>query len=146
VKPDDPSVRDDEILFRYSPSIPHKNWTVTDQETQDVQITLAALSWDDDGISCYRELILRQNGMDWSAVKREPKNGVFSLVVADVRSEGLGVAFDPNPETGQPPHPRDAAHTLIVDCDMPRKPNKDARESLGKTAVIVHYGESTPSS
>jgi hypothetical protein len=79
--------------------------------------------------------------MDWSDVKREPRNGVFSLVVDDVRMRGLGVAFDPNPETDEP-HPRDAAHTLIVDCDMPRRANKDARESLAATAVIVHFGES----
>lgn len=141
MKPDDPSVGNDEILYRYSPSIPHKNWTVTDQETQEVQIALAALSWDDDGISCYRALILQQNGMDWPAVKREPKNGVFSLVVADVRSQGLGVAFDPNPPENDQPHPRDVAHTLIVDCDMPRRANRDARQILSETAVIIDNGE-----
>jgi hypothetical protein len=140
VKPDDPSVGAEEILYRYSPSIPHRHWTVTDQETQQVQITLAALSWDDDGISCYRQLILHQNGMDWPEVKREPKNGVFSLVVGAVRAQGLGVSFDPNPETDAP-HPRDVAHTLIVDCDMPRRQNKDARQALCEMAVIVHYGE-----
>lgn len=144
MRPNDPSVGSDEILYRYSPSIPHKYWTVVDQETQEVQITLAALSWDDDGISCYRKLILNQHGLDWPDVKREPKNGVFSLVAGDVRARGLGVAFDPNPETGQPHHPRDIAHTLIVDCDMPRRMNKEARESLAATAIIVHMGEIQP--
>ena len=140
MKPDDPSVGNDEVLYRYSPSVPHKYWTVVDQETEEVQITLAALSWDEDGISCYRKSVLHQHGMDWPDVKREPKNGVFSLIVGDVRMRRLGVAFDPNPETDQP-HPRDAAHTLIVDCGMPRRENKEARESLAATAVIVHTGE-----
>ena len=139
MKPDDPSIGNHEVLYRYSPSIPHKYWTVTDQETQQISITLAALSWDDDGISCYRELILHQHGLDWSDVKREPKNGVFSLVVQDIRDQQLGVAFDPNPET-EKPHPRDVAHTLIVDCGLPRKANKVAREKLAAGAMIIHLG------
>lgn len=140
MRPDDPSVGNDEVLYRYSPSIPFRNWTVVDQETMEVRIALGALHWDADGISCYRKLILNQHGMDWPDVKREPRNGVFSLVVGDVRAKGLGVAFDPNPETDQP-HPRDVAHTLIVDCGMPRRANRDARESLAATAVIIHAGE-----
>jgi hypothetical protein len=139
VKPDDESIGDDEILYRYSPSIPHKNWTVTDQETQQISIALAALSWDDDGISCYRQQILQEHGLDWRDIKREPKNGVFSLVVRDVRSERLGVAFDPNPEDD--PHPRRVAHSLIVDCDLPRKENKTARQNLASKAEIIHVGE-----
>jgi hypothetical protein len=140
VKPDDPSVKDDETLYRYSPSIPHKNWTITDQQTQKISISLAALSWDEDGISCYRSTILQTCGLDWSDVKREPKNGVFSLQVAEVREEGLGVAFDPNPEVPDP-HPRDAAHSLIVDCGMPKKANKAARQNLALKAEIIHVGD-----
>jgi hypothetical protein len=139
VKADDPSVGNDEVLYRYSPSIPHKHWTVVDQETKEVQITLAALSWDEDGISCYRERILHENGLYWRNIKREPKNGVFSLVVQDIRAELLGVAFDPNPEGGDG-HPRDAAHALIVDCELPRKQNRAARERLAVGAKIIHHG------
>ncbi len=139
MKPDDPSIGNDEVLYRYSPSIPHQNWTVTDQATEKIYITLAALSWDPDGISCYRQLILQKHGLDWSDIKREPRNGVFSLVVQDIRDEGLGVAFDPNPETDRP-HPRDVAHTLIVDCELPKKANKAARERLALGAKIIHLG------
>jgi hypothetical protein len=139
VKPNDPSVGNDEVLYRYSPSIPHKHWTVVDQETEEIQITLAALSWDEDGISCYREPILREHGLGWVDIKREPKNGVFSLVVQEVRSESLGVAFDPYPENSDG-HLRDAAHTLIVDCGLPRKQNRAARERLAVGAKIIHYG------
>jgi hypothetical protein len=140
VKPDDPSVGNDEVLYRYSPSIPHKNWTVVDQETKEIQIALAALSWDEDGISCYRELILREHGLTWVDIKREPKNGVFSLVVQDIRRESLGVAFDPYPENSDG-HLRDAAHTLIVDCGLPKKVNKAARERLAVGAKIIHHGD-----
>jgi hypothetical protein len=139
VKPDDPNIGNDELLFRYSPSIPHQYWTVTDQGTQNIHIALPALKWDDDGISCYRELILHERGMDWSDVKREPKNGVFSLLVEDVRAERLGVAFDPNPDP-ENVHPRDAAHTLIVDCGLPKGENKPARERLAMRANIIHFG------
>lgn len=123
MRPDDPTIEADEILYRYSPSIPHQNWTVTDQATKQISIALAALQWDDDGISCYRERILHENGLDWRAVKREPRNGVFFLRVQDIRAELLGVAFDPNPESGDG-HPRDAAHSLIVDCGLPKRSNK----------------------
>jgi hypothetical protein len=140
VKPDDPSIGAEEIVYRYSPSIPHQNWTITDQATQEVSIALAALKWDDDGISCYRKLVLEANGLDWSHVKREPRNGVFTLVVRDIRAVGLGIAFDPNPETAQP-HPRDAAHTLIVDCGLPKKENRVARERLAASAKIIHNGD-----
>lgn len=140
MRPDDSTVEDDEVLYRYSPSIPHKNWTVTDQATHEVYITVAALSWDHDGISCYRERILRQNDLDWPDVKRELKNGVFSLGVQDIRTVGLGVAFDPFPDTGAPPHPRDAAHTLIVDNGTSKKQNKPWRESLALAARIIHLG------
>jgi len=140
VRPDDPAVGDDEILYRYSPSIPHQHWTVTDQETLEVRIALAALKWDDDGISCYRQQVLSAHGMSWEDVKREPKNGVFSLRVVDVRAKRLGVAFDPNPDVDEP-HPRDVAHTLIVDCGLPSRENKDAREELAAGAVIVDFGD-----
>lgn len=139
MKPDDPDIEDDEILYRYSPSIPHSNWTVTDQETQQVYIAVAALSWDDDGISCYRERVLHDHGLDWPDVKREPRNGVFSLVVQDIRAERLGVAFDPNPETDAP-HPRDVAHTLIVNNGTSKKENKPCRERLALRARIIHHG------
>ena len=140
MKPDDPDIENNEVLYRYSPSIPHRNWTVVDQQTQQVYLTVAALSWDDDGISCYRERILQENGLDWPDVKREPKNGVFSLVVQDVRDEGLGVAFDPLPESEEP-HPRRVAHSLIVDCGTTKKQNKPDRERLAKSATIIHHGD-----
>jgi hypothetical protein len=140
VKPDDPDVEGSEILYRYSPRIPHRFWTVTDQQTQQVYITIAALSWDKDGISCYRERILHQNQMDWRHVKREPPNGIFSLAVQDVRDEMLGVAYDPLPESEEP-HPRRIAHTLIVDKGTSKKQNKPNRERLAHGATIIHHGE-----
>lgn len=135
---------DDEILYLYSPSIPHRQWTVIDQETSEVRITLAALKWDNDGISCYRQQVFAAYGMSWKDVKREPKNGVFSLRVLDIRAKRLGVAFDPNPDV-EHPHPRDVAHTLIVDGGLSKRENKDAREELAAEAVIVHLGDPTTS-
>lgn len=143
MKPDDPDIEGNEILYRYSPSIPHRYWTVTDQETQQVYITVAALSWDKDGISCYRERVLHQHGMDWRDVKREPQNGIFSLVVQDIRDESLGVAYDPLPESEEP-HPRRVAHALIVGegtSKEHKKQNKPNRERLAHGAKIIHHGD-----
>ena len=77
--------------------------------------------------------------MVWPDIKRGPKNGVFSLVVQDIRTELLRGAFDPNAETGDG-QPRGAAHTLIVDCGLPRKQIKAARRRLATGAKIVHRG------
>lgn len=139
MRPDDPDIEGDEVLYRYSPRIPHQNWTVTDQATKQVSIALAALQWDEDGISCYRERILRENGLGWPDVKREPRNGVFSLRAQDIRDERLGIAFDPYPESGDG-HPRDVAHSLVVDCGLPKRENKPARERLALGAKIIYFG------
>lgn len=139
MKADDPAIGPEETLYRYSPSIPHEHWTVTDQATKKVSIAVAAVRFDEDGISCYRHGVLVQHGLSWKDVKREPKNGVFSMLVHDVRDVGLGVAFDPNPESAQP-HARDVAHSLVVDKDLPKKAGRKAREDLAKRVCIVHTG------
>ncbi|MBS9532391.1 hypothetical protein KIH27_02170 [Mycobacterium sp. M1] len=139
MSPDDPTIGCEETLHRYSPSIPHAQWTVTDQGTQEVMIAVAAVRFDADGISCYRNRILLEHGLSWLDVKREPRNGIFSILVGDVRDVGLGVAFDPYPETEQP-HPRDVAHSLIVDNGLPKKEGRVARETLAKRAKIIHTG------
>ena len=61
------------------------------------------------------------------------------MLVKDVREVRLGVAFDPYPETEQP-HPRDVAHSLVVDNDLPKKQGRKAREDLAKRAQIIHSG------
>lgn len=113
---------------------------------QQISIALGALQRDDDGISCYRDRILHENGLDWRAVTWEPRNGVFPLRVQDIRAGLLGVAFDPIPESGDG-HPRDAAHSLIVDCGLPKRSNKaeqgrdvgqERRERRVETGVCSH--------
>lgn len=139
MKADDPTISCDEVLYRYSPSIPHEHWTITDQATQQVSISVAAMRFDEDGISCYRHKILEEHGLSWVDVKRDPGNGVFTVRVEDVRDVGLGVAFDPLPETDQP-LPCDVAHSLIVDMGLTRKPGRTARETLARRARIIHTG------
>ncbi|MEZ0052099.1 hypothetical protein ABIA30_003111 [Mycobacterium sp. MAA66] len=140
MKPDEPDViAASEVIYRRAPRIPHPQWTVVDQGTKAMYVTLAALKWDEDGISCYRKGILVDHDLEWPAVKRSPEHGVFSLLVSNVRHHGLGAAFDPWPPEDEP-HPSDVAHSLIVDCGMPSKETKSARTKLGRTAVIVHTG------
>lgn len=140
MKSDEPDViAATEVIYRRAPRIPLPGWTVVDQGTSKMYVTPAALQWDPDGISCYRKEILIDNKLEWPDVKRKPENGVFSLLVSDVRHHGLGAAFDPWPPEEQP-HPSDVAHSLIVDCGMPSKENKVARKNLGRTALIIHKG------
>lgn len=140
MKPDEPHViAAGEVVYRRAPKIPHPQWTVVDQGSNTMHVTLAALAWDPDGISCYRKNVLTDNGMDWAEVKRRPENGVFSLLAQDVRDQGLGVAFDPWPPEEEP-HVSDVAHSLIVDRGMPLKETKDVRKKLGRKAVVVHVG------
>lgn len=110
--PDDPTIKDDEILYR---RIPNASFMVIDELTQVRRPTSAVFSPDKDGLSVYIESILSQHKLCERDVQTRPGSGVLSLVVADVRAEGLGVTPDAWPEeTDDPAHLRNAAHALVV--------------------------------
>ena len=94
-------------------------------------------------VQCYRHRVLEDLGLDWSVIKKEPTNGILSVVAADVRQCGLGVAADPNPDYIPPEQlqPADSAHALIVveDDVKPRKRGERCSR-LARTARIVHWG------
>jgi hypothetical protein len=144
VKPDDPSIDGSETLYWRAPRVPLENWTIFDEGRSGHRVRAGAFVWNDDGVSCYRHSILEDLGLDWSAIKKEPKNGILSVAATDVRQCGLGVAADPNPDYIAPEQlqPADSAHALIVAEDNVKPRKRGERCSrLARTARIVHWGE-----
>ena len=97
MRSDDPSVDADETLCWRAPRLPYDNWTIFDEGRGGHRWRGGAFVWNDDGVSCYRRVVLTTFGLDWSAVKIEPTNGILSVQVGAVRECDLGVAPDPDP-------------------------------------------------
>lgn len=111
---DDPSIEDgDRVYRRLSDNGP--NMIAVDVLTGTRRPTSGAFKPDDDGVSVYRESLLRRGSLTAVDVVRAPQNLVVAVPVGAVRSiRPLGVRDDPWP-TGIPDedHPRNAAHALI---------------------------------
>jgi hypothetical protein len=147
VKSDDPSINSDETLYWRAPELPYENWTIFDEGRGGHRVRAGAFVWNDDGVSCYRRTVLTNLGLDWSVVKEEPRNGILSVQVEDVRTCDLGVAPDPDPPyiPREQLLPRDKAHALIVIEDgVNRRRRGDRCSQLARKAVFVHWGESGP--
>lgn len=143
MKSDDLSVDGADILYWRAPELPLENWTVFDEGRQGHRVRAGAFCWNEDGISCYMDSILSDLGLNFLVVKDEPRNGVLSVRAHDVRTCGLGVARDPNPDyiAADDLKPRDEAHALIVhDTEVGSKQRKKRTSSLAVTAQIVHWG------
>ena len=143
MKSDDPLVDGAESLYWRTPELPLENWTVFDEGRRGHRVRGGAFVWNDDGVSCYIESILKALELDMLAVKDEPRNGVLSVRVLDVRDCLLGVAADPNPEyiSTDELQSRDLAHALIVHADdVGSKQLKKRTSALAKKAVIEHWG------
>lgn len=144
MKPDDPSINDAETLYWRAPQVPLEHWTVFDEGRNGERVRGGAFPWNDDGVSCYIDSILRAVGLDHLAVKDIPRNGVLSVQTGKVRECKLGVARDPDPDyiARDRLKPRDKAHALIVHTDdVPRKQRDKRTSALAKTTQIVHWGE-----
>ena len=143
MKPDDPSVEGKETLYWRAQELPREHWTVFDEGRGDYRVRSGAFILNDDGMSCYRRTVLNSLGLDWSAVKILPKNGILSVQAADVRACELGVAPDPDPPyiPRADLQPRDKAHALIVIGDGATVKKWRRRcSSLAPRATIVHMG------
>lgn len=144
MRPDDPSIVDAETVYWRAPELPLENWTVFDEGRNCHRVRGGAFPWNEDGVSCYMERILRELGLDFLVIKNEPRNGVLAVRVQKVRESGLGVARDPNPDyiPVDELQPRDEAHALIVhDEDVGSKQRKRRTSALATTAVVAHWGE-----
>lgn len=112
---DDPLVTREELLYRriYSDD---PGWIVKDDITgEPLRPTSGAFKPDTDGLSSYREKILRERNLTAADVITTSCNWVISVPVASLRDIGLGVKPDPWPkDVPDPQHERNAAHTLIT--------------------------------
>jgi hypothetical protein len=144
VRADDHCIDGAETLYWRAPQLPLENWTVFDEGRQTHRVRGGAFVWNDDGVSCYRDRILGDLGLDWRVVKNEPINGVLSVLAQSVRESGLGVAPDPNPAyiPNDQLQPRDEAHALIVhDDSVSTKQRRKRTSTLAVSAQIVHWGD-----
>lgn len=146
MKADDPSITDDDVLYKYSPTVPLEGWLIWDEGDGVWRVKSGAFQWHDDGISCYLDSVLRAHGLTEEDVKTDPQNGVFGIAVGAVRALELGVARDPNPSYIDPAarRPRDIAHALIV-CDrtLGRSAADKLRRRLAHGSEIVLEGGPT---
>jgi hypothetical protein len=112
---DDLAISGDElVLRRLSDSGP--SMIAMDLLTGKRRPTSGAFKPDSDGVSVYREIKLRADGLGAIDLIKEPQNVVVGLAVGEVRSFAqLGVRDDPWPvDIAEPDHPRNGAHALIV--------------------------------
>lgn len=146
MKADDPSIDGDEQLYWRAPQLPLDDWTVFDEGREGHRVRRGAFVWNEDGVSCYMHSILAELGLDFHAIKEEPRNGVLSVLAQNVRECDFGVARDPNPDyiPAELLQPRDQAHTLIVHADeVGRKRRNRLTSELARTAQIMHWGEAS---
>ena len=88
----------------------------TDSVTGTQRPSSGAFMPDGDGVSVYRETLLRQAGLTPADLVRGAGNLVVGLPVGEIREIArLEVADDPWPaDADDPEHPRNGAHALIV--------------------------------
>lgn len=117
VPSDDSEILNDEILYRRLAS-DDRNWLVKDSITgAPVRPTSGAFQPDDDGLSVYRDSILRSQNppLGPADVAVSTQNMIIGFTVEAVRSLSLDIRDDPWPQDiPDPKHPRNAAHALIV--------------------------------
>ena len=143
MKPDDKSIEDDDLLYKYSPSIPLEGWLIWDEGDAHWKVKSGAFQWHDDGISSYLDSALTAAGLTWIDVKTAQENGVFRIGVGAVRKLGLGVARDPNPSYIAPSdlRPRDVAHALITTEPVGRSAADKIRRRLAAQSSVVFEGD-----
>lgn len=98
---DDPTVPNDDVLQRRLPSAV-SSWVAIDQETGTRRPSSSAFKPDADGVSVYRDQLLRNASLSVMDLVRSPENLVVGVTVADVRSIHLGVRDDIWPPDGIP--------------------------------------------
>jgi hypothetical protein len=114
-------INDDEPLLRRAPNRPE--YIAIDVLTGEARMTMAALKFDPDGISVYRQQVLQTLGLDPADIRTKPDQYVFAFTAEAVREvPGWDVAFTPEscPEV-------ERAHSSVVhELARPPKPAKEA--------------------
>jgi hypothetical protein len=108
---DDPSILDDEVLYRYI----HPNfWVVDESSTRRISSVFMRFEPGADGISVYSAKLLIDENLTPEEILPDQSYGLASLSVGDAREMECGVIRDPNEE-----RPVNFAHMLIIQPDKP---------------------------
>jgi hypothetical protein len=139
-QPEDPVGPDEPLLRR----IPHFNdsvFTCVDDSTGETRLSSGnfALEEGEDGVSVYRTHVLETLELEPRCLIRDPLNGVAELPTKVVTDAQLDVKPKPYPDdTGEPEHPRDGAHALILGlANLGKKPRRRVQRALAIASTIV---------
>lgn len=104
------------VLRRYNPS--RLDHVIRDEGMDSYRLRSGAVSLrrDEDGVSVYRERILRCQGLPNSAIIEPMYSGIARAQVERIRAQAdpLDVVSDPWPHGRTPMPNRDLAHALVV--------------------------------
>lgn len=139
-QPDDP-VGPDEPLLRRIPHFNSLTFVCVDDRTGETRLSSGNFALEDgeDGVSVYRAHVLETLGLESSCLIRDPLNGVAALPTKAVTDAQLEVKPDPYPDdTGEPDHPRDGAHALVLGlAELGKKPRRRVQRALAIASTIV---------
>ncbi|GAA3104266.1 hypothetical protein GCM10020254_57610 [Streptomyces goshikiensis] len=122
---DEPSIPDDETIYRRIPNKPE--FMAPDLLSGERAVSRTAFQWDDDGISVHRSSILEANDLGPESIIRREGQMVFGFTAAAPRVCGAGVVDDPIPDDP----PAGIAHALIQ-CETV-KPDRARRREIAET-------------
>jgi len=128
-------VEDDECILRRAPGMPSHVVTAVDLIDGTPKMQLAALKFDDDGISVHREKLLSDAGVEISKVAKRPGNYVFAFEIEIVRRfpgfDALHSPDEDDPEIG-------FAHSLVQFERMPlNKKDPDIKERANQMRAAI---------
>ncbi len=139
-QPEDP-VGSDEPLLRRIPHFNDRVFVCVDDCTGEARLSSGnfALEEGEDGVSVYRTHVLETLELEPRCLIRDPLNGVAELPATAVTDAWLDVKPAPYPDdTGEPEHPRDGAHALILGlAELGRKPRRRVQRALAMASTIV---------
>lgn len=92
---DDSSIPGESAVFRRVPARP--NFVVPNLEGGPDTPAPGAFKCDPDGISTYRDQLLKAINADVSRMKKSSDDLIFGMFVADIRDAGAGVVDTPDP-------------------------------------------------
>jgi hypothetical protein len=137
---DDANILSEEILLRRVNTKNPNMWKV-DFVTGKKRVSSAAFAYQNDGVSVYREKVLRNFNLVPKDILLKPTEVVLGIQVENVRScTCLGVRDDPWPQGIQDEyHLRNAAHALIVGWnEISTSARKKYQRYLATKACIIN--------
>jgi hypothetical protein len=93
---DDHRIPNEETLYRRVPDLAEMFGQVRDLVSGRALLSRAALRFDEDGMSVFREELLRLHKLSIDLMKRRDNDQVFSFPVEIVRQNRCGVVDDPD--------------------------------------------------